>query len=260
MNNTAILLGGGLLALYFLNKKPTKSTSQTKTIKEFEKTEEENSEEKPDEIYEISEPENSEEQKLNEINVPSEDPKNSGSYMGTFVPGSQKSGSLQKLGSFGIKQATLGSVENRRITVRRITTNKSSGAGKSQLGSLKGKEVPATQKIIIKSKPTPGYFYRPTKWDGYYEDPLLKIAVTAYELYNIPDNVILTYSNQINKHPYNIRFQHVASKNYLPYNKRVDVSAVYGTLEEQVNNPEQGSIREGWEYPVIYLPTEEEFI
>lgn len=253
-NNTILLLGGGLIAAYFLTKKsPTKP-----------KTKDSDKEKKEDEIYQIEVPKNSEEgdsdypdyEKPSESN--NEDPNETSK------------------GSFGLIPGFVPNQNNQTVKpFQKPESNQGIGSGLDpylpdpnipkppiSLGGLKQVNVPAYKTIIVKAKPTPGYYYRPNSTDNYYPDPLLKIAVNAYGLLNVPENVILTYARQINKVPYNIRFQHVNSANYLPYNKRLDTSKIYGTLKQQFNDPAQGAIRavkNGFEYPVIFIPPESDF-
>lgn len=124
---------------------------------------------------------------------------------------------------------------------------------------LKSNPIPAFNKIVVKKVATPGYFYKISLNDSMYPDPLMKVAVVAYGLMNIPDNVILTYSRQLNANDYNIRFQHYFSNDYLPFNKRIDTTPVYGTLKQQFDDSAQGSYRKGNNFPTIYIPLEDEF-
>ena len=124
---------------------------------------------------------------------------------------------------------------------------------------LKSNPIPAFNKIVVKKVATPGYFYKISLNDSMYPDPLMKVAVVAYGLMNIPDNVILTYSRQLNTNDYNIRFQHYFSNDYLPFNKRIDTTPVYGTLKQQFDDSAQGSYRKGNNFPTIYIPLEDEF-
>ena len=124
---------------------------------------------------------------------------------------------------------------------------------------LKSNPISAYNKIVVKKVATPGYFYKISLNDSMYPDPLMKVTVVAYGLMNIPDNVILTYSRQLNANDYNIRFQHFYTNDYLPFNKRIDTTPVYGTLKQQFDDSAQGSYRKGNNFPTIYIPLEDEF-
>lgn len=257
-NNQEIimLVAGSFIIFNLLTKSKSKSKTSASNLK--------NEVSKNDEVYDVQKENESEKPNFDEkdegenLSDPSDD--NVNPNVGFFVPNPSKSSGSYNVG-FIPNPSKNQQTSNSKFQINPgVYTPPTKPLNKpNSVGGLKQNQTSDIQKIIIKSKPTPGYFYRPNKTDNFYSDPLLKIAVNTYGLYNIPDNVILTYSRQINKTPYNIRFQHRVSPNYLPYNKQVDTSMVYGTLEEQFNNPEQGSIREGWEYPVIYLPLEEEF-
>lgn len=257
-----MLVAGSFIIFNLLTKSKTKSKTSTLENNKTETSKTEVS--KNDEVYDVQKENESEESNFDEkdeaenLSDPSDN--NVNPNAGFFVPNPSKSSSSYNVGFIPNPSKNQQTSNPKFQITPGVYTPPTKPLNKpNSVGGVKQNQVSGIQKIIIKSKPTPGYFYRPTKNDNAYSDPLLKIAVSAYNLYNIPDNVILTYSRQINKAPYNIRFQHRTSPNYLPYNKQVDTSMVYGTVEEQFNNPEQGSIREGWEYPVIYLPLEEEF-
>ncbi len=163
-------------------------------------------------------------------------------------------GSLGSLNSFG---SNASGSNNSNIGLNGILTPKNT-PNKGTFG-LKSNSIPAFNKIIVKKVATPGYFYKISLNDSMYPDPLMKVAVVAYGLMNIPDNVILTYSRQLNANDYNIRFQHYFSNDYLPFNKRIDTTPVYGTLKQQFDDSAQGSYRKGNNFPTIYIPLEDEF-
>lgn len=248
-NNIIILIAGSLAAFHLLTKKSAKSQSQSNKLEdskiiptnpESEANLESESEPNPE-----SEP--TPENNPNVMGfVPNPMPANPiNPQQGLFIPNPAKP---------SINGSQIGSLKGNKIPVPPPIQG-------SQLGGLKYNEIPLN-KIIIKSKPTPGYFYRPNATDNLYEDPLLKIAAAAYGLVFVPNDVILTYAHQINKAPYNIRFQHVSSQNYFPYIKRVDTSKAYGSLKQQFNDSAQGALlanKNKLEYPVLWIPEEKDF-
>lgn len=249
-NNIIILIAGSLAAFHLLTKKSAKSQSQS-NIRKLEASEDSQDLEATP-ANPKSEPEPEPESEPN--------PENNPNVMG-FVPNPMPSNPINPQQGLFIPNPTkpingsqIGSLKGNKIPVPPPVQG-------SQLGELKYNEIPLN-KIIIKSKPTPGYFYRPNATDNLYEDPLLKIAADAYGLVFVPNNVILTYAHQINKSPYNIRFQHVSSQNYSPYNKRVDTSKAYGSLKQQFNDSAQGALlanKNKLEYPVLWIPEEKDF-
>ncbi len=250
-NNTIFLVGGGLVALYFLTKK---SPSENKINSQSDKQ----SENKQDKIYQIEVPKNQED--------PIQKPLNSPGFIPGFVPNANpinpnpKPKPNESTSPIPPKSQDPKSdnSQNQDFDIGYLNLNPNS----QTINGLKNNPTPTYKTIIVKAKATPGFYYQPTSTDNYYGDPLLEIAVDAYGLLNLPENVILTYARQINKVPYNIRFQHVLSTNYLPYNKRLDTSKVYGTLEQQFNDPVQGAIyavKKGFQSPFIYIPLEKDF-
>lgn len=125
---------------------------------------------------------------------------------------------------------------------------------------LKSNPISAYNQIIVKKVATPGYFYKVSINDTMYPDPLIKIAVVAYGLMNVPDNVMLAFARQLNANEYNIRFQHYFTSDYAPYNKRIDTAPVYGTLKQQFEDNTQGSYMKGNNFPYLYIPLESEFV
>lgn len=218
--NSLVLLGAGGLLLYLMSGK-----------KESNKEQKNNSSE--NQIYSFD---------PNSIQLQPNKP-NNGSLGSLNSSSSNSSGNSSSFGSSG---------SNFGILTPKNTPNKGTFG-------LKSNPLSAYNKIIVKKVATPGYFYKISLNDSMYSDPLMKIAVVAYGLMNVPDNVILNYSRQLNANDYNIRFQHYLSNNYLPFNKRIDTSPVYGTLKQQFDDSAQGSYRKGNNFPTIYIPLEDEF-
>lgn len=227
-DNTLFLLGGGLVIYYLMNSKPAKETKETPKI----------------------ETEEVEAQKQNYSFNP-------GGIKGSITNPNVNNPKSSQFGLVSNGGSLNGSSNNSLDLLNNPNSPKLENIGTF---GLKSNPVSAYNQIIVKKVATPGYFYKVSINDSMYPDPLIKIAVVAYGLMNIPDNVMLSYARQLNANEYNIRFQHFFSNDYAPYNKKIDTSPVYGTLKQQFEDDVQGSYMKGNNFPYLYIPLESEFV
>ncbi len=228
-DNTLFLLGGGLVVYYLMSKPAKKETSKIEEeTKETEK----------------------EAQKQNYSFNP-------GGIKGSITNPNVNNPKSSQFGLISNGGSLNGSSNN---SLNLLNNPNSPKLGNIGTFGLKSNPISAYNQIIVKKVATPGYFYKVSINDSMYPDPLIKIAVVAYGLMNIPDNVMLSYARQLNANEYNIRFQHFFSNDYAPYNKKIDTAPVYGTLKQQFEDNTQGSYMKGNNFPYLYIPVESEFV